>query len=310
MLMKCLALGIKWILNIMGFVLAKMPHWLFLWHIKALAWLMRVFDRRRFEDAKANLDFVYGTQMSEERKQAIIKQCYQNFAFVLLESTRVAFIPFEILNSKFDFVDEHFILDSLTKDGSAVLISAHYGYWEAMAAVLPPRYHWCNMASLGRLTPFDAINQMIIARRELQKVKFIDKKGAFKHLLRLYNSKNALAGILVDQNISPDEGVWIEFFGKRATHTTIASVLSRRFGVGVVPVLIGMNENYTRFEVRYYPPIYCKKSEESNQDILEATQAQADTIERVIRENPQNWFWFHKRWKSAYSEIYSQNSTT
>lgn len=300
-----LAFVLKILVDCMGFCLAKMPHRLFVWCILALAFCMRIYDRRRARDARANLDFVYGDTMSEDEKSKIIKGCYENFAFILLETIRVAFIPAETHIKRFRFVDEHYILQSLEKDKGAVLISAHYGYWEAMASVLPPRYHWCNMASLGRLTPFEAINRLIIMRREMQNVTFINKSGAFKHLLKLYSQGNALVGILVDQNISPQEGVWVEFFGKRATHTTIASVLSRRFGVGIVPVMIGIGENYQEFEVRFYPPIYCAKSADSAQDILEATQAQADLVQEVIAQNPKDWFWFHKRWKSAFREIYN-----
>lgn len=82
-------------------------------------------------------------------------------------------------------------------------------------------------------------------------------------------------------------------------------MISRRFEVGIVPVLIGMNDDYTHFEVRFYPPIYSQKGQDSHQDILEATQAQARVIEEAIRENPKHWFWFHKRWKSAYNSLYS-----
>ena len=295
----------KAITNCVGYSLAKTPHWLFLGHIKVLALLMRIFDRRRFKDAKANLDFVYGESMNEVDKKALIRTCYENFAFVLLETIRVPFIPLEEHTKRFHFVDEDYLLHTLQKDKGAVVISAHYGYWEAIANVLPPRYSWCNMASLGRLTSFDFINQMIIARREVQNVIFIDKKGAFKHLLKLYSEKNPLAGILVDQNISENEGIWIEFFGKKATHTTIASVISRRFGMGIVPVMISIGERYKDFEVRFYPPIYCEKTEESAADILQATQAQANVIEAAIKAKPQDWFWFHKRWKSGYKEIYT-----
>ena len=289
---------------ILGFYLAKMPHWLFVGHIKGLAGLMRLVDRRRHRDARANLDFVYGQSMSEAEKERLIKGCYENFAFVLLETLRVPFIPLERYVERFSFVDERYILESLARDKGAVLISAHYGLWEAMASVLPPRYAWCNMASLGRVTQFEAINELIIKRREMQNVKFIDKKGAFKHLLKLYSQGNALAGILVDQNIAEYEGTWVEFFGKRATHTTIASVLSRRFGVGVVPVMISIGRGWREFEVRFYEPIYCEKSEDSKADIDRATQAQASVIEGAIRAKPQDWFWFHKRFKSAYGEIY------
>lgn len=289
----------------LGFYLAKMPHFLFVCHIKGLSAIFRAFDNRRYKDVRANLDFVYGNSMDEAEKRRIIKLCYEHFAFVILETIRVPFIAFEAHRARFSFIDERYILDALAKDSGAVLVSAHFGYWEAMASVLPPRYSSFNMASLGRLTPFSAINDMIIARRELYSVKFIDKKGAFKHLLKLYSAGNALAGILIDQNISAAEGEWIEFFGKKATHTTIASIISRRFSVAIVPVMIGIGENYRHFEVRFYPPIYTPKSANSNADIKIATQAQANAIEAAIRAKPEDWFWFHKRFKSAHEDIYA-----
>ena len=47
---------------------------------------------------------------------------------------------------------------------------------------------------------------------------------------------------------------------------------------------------------------------DSTADILQATQAQANVIEAAIRAKPQDWFWFHKRWKSAYKEIYNSSA--
>lgn len=62
------------LVNILGFILAKMPHSWFLRCIKAVAWLMRTFDKRRYFDAKANLDFVFGDSKSEEEKKGSLKR--------------------------------------------------------------------------------------------------------------------------------------------------------------------------------------------------------------------------------------------
>lgn len=290
----------------LGFYLAKMPHICFVWHIKALAWIFYALDKRRYNDAYANLEFVYQQTLSHEEKHAIIRRCYENFAFVLLESIRVVYLNPQTYAKRFVFIDEHHITESIGKDGGAVLVSAHFGYWEAMATILPPRYRMCQMASLGRLTQFESINHMIIKRRESNGVRMIDKKGAFKHLLKMYAQKNALVGILVDQNISLHEGIEVEFFGKRATHTTIASVLSRRFGVNIVPVFINPNKDYSRYEVRFYEPIRANNSHNMSQDILEATQTQAHITQRVIESSPSSWFWFHKRFKVFYPDIYQK----
>ena len=262
-------------------------------------------NKRRYNDALTNLNFIYGDSLQLPQKKAIIKRCYQNFAFVILESIRITKIPYHILAQRFEVIDEHYLHNCLKKDGGAVAISGHFGYWEAIATFLPPRFKPYKMASLGRLTGIKSIDALIISRRELQGVRFINKAGAFKELLRFYGKKGALAGILVDQSISANEGVWVDFMGKKATHTPVASILSRRFGVGIVPVFIDFNKDYSKFIARFYPPIYAPHTENSASDIAIATQAQADATTRVISKNPSSWFWFHRRWKDYYKDLYS-----
>lgn len=302
--MKILAILLISFVDMIGFFLARIPHSWFLKIIYFIAFLMRKLDKRRFKDALTNLDFVFKDSLSAEEKNKIVIQGYRNFAFVLLEGIRVCFISKKKYESRFEIIDEKYLLDSLEQNKSAILVSGHFGYWEAMATILPQRYAWLNLASLGRLTDYDIINQLIIKRREAKGVKLIDKKGAFRHLLKMYSQGNAMAGILIDQNISIDEGVWVEFFGKKSTHTSIASILSRRFNIDIVPVFIDFNEDYTHFKVKFYPPIKTKNTQNMQKDILEATQLQADITQEVITKHPSSWFWFHKRWKSAYGEIY------
>ncbi|PAF50520.1 lipid A biosynthesis lauroyl acyltransferase [Helicobacter sp. 13S00477-4] len=265
---------------------------------------MRKFDKRRFKDAKANLDFVYGQSLNEIEKENLIHRCYRNFAFILLESIRVVYIPKSKYKSRFQIINKHYLTDSLKGDKSIVLMSGHYGYWEAMATILPQEFQGYDLASLGRLTDYKAINDLIISRREACGVRLIDKKGAFKHLLKMYSNSKAVVGILLDQNISIDEGIWVDFFGKETTHSTIASILSRRFEVDIVPVFIDFNQDYSKFEIRFYPPIRTQITENATNDIYESTQKQAKLTEEIIRQNPSAWFWFHKRWKSKYGEIY------
>lgn len=302
--MSVLAKLLEWAVNFFGFILAKIPHRCFLAVVDFFAFLMRTLDNRRFKDAMTNLDIAYEQGLDDGQKKAIIKRCYRNFSFILLEGIRVVYLNREKYKSRFEIIDEHYISEALREDKSAVFMGGHFGYWEAMATILPERYSQCNLASLGRLTDYDAINKLIINRREYWGVRLIDKKGAFKHLLKMYTKGNALAGILVDQHMAANEGVEVNFFGKEVTHTTIASILSRRFNVSIIPVFIDFNEDYSRYQIRFYPPIRAENTEDYENDILQATQAQADLMEKVIRENPSSWFWFHKRWKAKYSHLY------
>lgn len=298
-----------WFVSGFGAFLAAIPHAWFLLFVRSLGWLMCVLDnKRRYNDALDNLHFIYEDSLTLAQKKSIIKRCYQNFAFVILESIRIPKIPYYIHQQRFDIIDEHYILESLERHGSAVLVSGHFGYWEALATFLPPRLEPKKMASLGRLTGIPSIDELIISRRELQGVKFIDKSGAFRNLLKFYAQGDAVAGILVDQSISSNEGVCVEFLGKKATHTPIASVLSRRFKIPIVPVFIDMNKDYSRFVMRFFPPIWAPCTQDLASDLQTATQEQADITSKVVRSNPSSWFWFHRRFKDYYPNLYAKKS--
>ncbi|CRF45406.1 lipid A biosynthesis lauroyl acyltransferase [Helicobacter heilmannii] len=296
---------LEWALNGLGFVLACMPHSWFVDCVRALGFVFYKLDKRRYYDAKANLDFVF-PEMEHARKEAIIKRAYQNFAFIILESVRVEFLPKDIYDARFTLIDQENVLKSLAKNGQAVVMGMHFGYWEAVGTSLAQHYAQYDRGSLGRLTKFESINRLIVKHREAFGVHFINKVGAFKELLKVYNGGKGLVGILVDQNISPKEGVEVDFFGHKATHTTIGSILARRFNIDIVAVIIDFNEDYSHYFVTYYPPIQAPNTEDSQADIQEATQAQATLSEQIIRAHPESWFWFHRRFKSTHPEIYKK----
>lgn len=295
---------IVWSFCALGWFLAHIPHRFFLGFVYALSALMRLLDRRRGKDAMANLNFVYPT-MSLEEKKAIIKRCYQNFSFVLLESARALYMPKEAHLARFHFENLHYLQDIVAQEEGFVLLSAHFGYWEAMANALPQFAQGYGMYSLGRLTQFDAVNEMIIQSRENYGVKLINKKGSLKQLLKIYTQPKQAVGILVDQNMSESEAVWVEFFGKEVTHSPVASILSRRYNIPILPVYIDFNEDYTQFFVKFCAPFKTPNTHDMDKDLLEATQIQASLTQEAIQSSPSSWFWFHKRFKAKYPEIYS-----
>lgn len=287
----------------LGWFLACLPHRLFLGFVYALSGLMRLLDRRRYKDAMANLDFVF-PQMSVGEKKAIIKRCYQNFAFVLLESARALYMDKQKHLTRFEFQNLDFLTQLIAEEKSFVLISAHFGYWEAMANALPQFAKGYDLYSLGRLTQFESVNKMIIQSRENYGVKLINKKGSLKQLLKIYTKPKQAVGILVDQNMSESEAVCVKFFGKDVTHSPVASILSRRYDISILPVYIDFNEDYTRFYVKFYEPFKTPNTHDMDKDLLETTQRQASVTQKAIENSPSSWFWFHKRFKARYPEIY------
>jgi KDO2-lipid IV(A) lauroyltransferase len=103
-------------------------------------------------------------------------------------------------------------------------------------------------------------------------------------------------GILTDQALRVNQSIEVDFFDQRATHTALASILSRKFDLDLIPAYIS-TEDYKNYTVKIHEPIKSLKTNNQEEDLDILTQAQASMMEKVIRENPKQWFWMHRRWK-------------
>jgi KDO2-lipid IV(A) lauroyltransferase len=108
--------------------------------------------------------------------------------------------------------------------------------------------------------------------------------------------QNKIVGILTDQAIRKNQSIDVDFFANKATHTPLASILSRKFGLDLIPAYIS-TEDYEEYTVTIYEPIKSIKTDNQEEDLAILTQVQADVMEDVIKDNPKQWFWMHRRWK-------------
>lgn len=298
---KLINLGIYIIANVSGFIIALLPDRAFYFCVKCLANIFKKLDKRRKFDCLANLNFIYGEKLEE--KERILERCYQNFAFVLLNALRLRFISKEKYLKRF-IVHNKEIIESTIERGNFIVVTAHYGDWEATARWIASNYPQIHLSVIGRLTQFEAINNLMEHSRQIFGSSFLDKKGASKHLIKLLNKPNQAIGIVIDQNISPNEGIFVNFFGKQATHTTIASVLARKYNIPIIFVWTTLERDYSTYHIYFDFVTNAIITQDSKNDILEMTQMQADYTQKIIKDKPDEWFWFHKRFKATHSEIY------
>ncbi len=267
--------------------------------IKALAIFAYIVDKKHRRIAEVNLDFAYNKTLSEADKKEIIILAYEN---ILKNAISVAsdMTPEEML-SKFEYVNIG-VVKKLIDDGTKIIfITAHYGNWEVLIKALAAKTG-LKIVAVGRELDSKVMDMVIKNSRERFGAELISKHGAMRKLVKALKDGKS-AGILVDQNTAEDEGLLISFFGKEARQTPVASILARRFRAAIVPVFCE-NIELDRYKLIFYEPIYCPLTDDVDADILSCTQAQSDALEVQIRKNPGLWFWFHKRWKNRYEEIY------
>lgn len=174
--------------------------------------------------------------------------------------------------------------------GKGVLVAtAHLGNWElsafSHALMTAPMHIVVRPLDNPRLDAF------VEKRRALSGNHVIHKKEAAREILRALAAGDAV-GILIDQNTTPAEGVFIDFFGRKACAGTAFVKFAHHTGAAVVPGYALWSESEKKYILRFDPEI------EMSGDIPADTQRVHAALEGVIREHPDQWLWIHRRWKT------------
>jgi len=129
------------------------------------------------------------------------------------------------------------------------------------------------------------------------------ERGGIKILIRGSSTPKAvlqelksgkLLAILSDVRM-PTDGLPIRFFGKTANIGPGMATFAYHAKVPIFPV-ITRREGWSRHWFRFGPPLHPDRTADKKSEILRLTQQVFDILESGIREAPEQWFWFNKRW--------------
>lgn len=181
-------------------------------------------------------------------------------------------------------------VEAALRQGRGVLFAtAHLGNWELSAfahALLAAPMHVV-------VRPLDnpLIDALVERRRMLSGNRLIFKKDYARAILKALAANEAV-GILVDQNASLDDGVFVDFFGVPACASIGFAKLAAHSGAAVIPGFALWSETEGRYVLRFYPPVAITG------DTARDTEAVQKQLEEVIRAYPDQWLWIHRRWKT------------
>lgn len=174
--------------------------------------------------------------------------------------------------------------------GKGVLFAtAHLGNWELSAFAHALLTEPMNVV----VRPLDnpLIDDLVERRRALSGNKLLSKRDFARSIFHALKD-NEPVGILVDQNSSAENGVFVPFFGQPACTNLTFAKLAARSGAAVIPGFAVWNQSERRYILRFYPAV------EITGDAAADTARIQAAIEAAIRENPDQWLWIHRRWKT------------
>jgi KDO2-lipid IV(A) lauroyltransferase len=238
--------------------------------------------------AMRNLELAFPEKSTAERR-AITDEVFRSIARLIWVFARFPQMNRENIQEWIRYEGLEHYLDAKKAGRGILFATAHFGNWELSAfahALMTEPMHIM-------IRPLDnpGIDRLVEDRRRLSGNHLIVKWDGVRAVLRALHQNEAV-GVLIDQNTSLQEGVFVDFFGTPACANTAFAKIAARTGAAVILGYAVWSDSEGKYILKFHPPLAISG------DAAEDTQRIHSLLERVIREHPGQWLWIHRRWKT------------
>ena len=271
---------------------------------ESLAWFIHfVLPRRwtRYHVARDNVRVAFGEQYSEaEIEQLIYRMWVHLFRTVaeIIQSARKLHI--HSYRRVIHFANVNRTREALCSGRRLIMLGGHLGNWEISTSLLGI---WgFPMGVVARELDNPHLHDWFRRFRELTGHRLMLKSGDYADMNALLSRGGSL-GMLCDQDAGP-RGLFVDFFGRPAsTFKSIALLALEYDALIVVGYTIRQADKvhdcpWVKFEVGC-EALIDPRAVVSNDPVGEITREYTAALERAIRKAPEQYFWLHRRWKSA-----------
>lgn len=249
--------------------------------------------------AKHRIIVLHNLRCSFPEKQTdelirIAKGVYRHLATVLAEFFDLPYINRETINEWVEVKGLENYRAAVAEGKGVLSIVAHFGNWELMTIAVPIFLQTMHIVYRPLDSPI--LDNMVEYVRTMWGNSLIPKGKSGKRIIRLLQDRQII-GILSDQNVAVQEGVFVDFFGRPACTGVGLAVLAMRSGAPVLPAFMARQKS-GKYYLILKPAVKAVCTDDYETDLIINTQHFTKIIEEVVREYPDQWFWLHQRWKT------------
>ena len=251
-------------------------------------------DRRHRDIAFNNIKRAYGDEIDTAECRKWVKANFIQLTRVGLELPSLLRLNKKNMMSYVEFSGWENMFEAAKRGKGVFLFTAHLGNWELMA-LAGPLMLGLPFHILVRPIDFKPLDRLMEEIRSQTGNIILDKDKSVGHILDLL-SKKEIVGVLLDQNSSWFEGVYVPFFGRTACTNKGLAMFALRYDVTVLPVF-NIRQKNGRYRILVEPPVSLIRTGDFKHDIVENTALFNRIIEKYVRMAPDNWAWVHRRWR-------------
>jgi KDO2-lipid IV(A) lauroyltransferase len=260
----------------------------------AISQLVYLFHVRLRQVGMRNLEMAFPEKSEKERKR-ILRAEFTSLGRQLAELCQFPrYTP--------ENIDEVVIYEQLgnyerayERRKGVLFLTAHFGGWELSAFAHSLHGHRVNIVMRPMDNPY--LDGMLQSYRTMHGNKVVPKDDFVRGLLAAMKAGETV-GILMDTNMTPPQGVFVDFFGIPACTASGLARIALRTDAAVVPGFTIWDESLRKYRLRFDPALELVRTGDLEADIVTNTQNFTKVIEGYVRQYPEQWLWVHRRWKT------------
>ena len=235
----------------------------------------------------------------------IAKGVYRNMAVIAAEFFDLPWLDEERIRETVEVEGLEHCVEALKKKRGLLMVGAHFGNWELQAIAFSLIFR----PILFLYRPLDNLflDRLVTSVRSITGNRPLAKKKAMRQMLLTLRA-NGIVGLLIDQNWSWQEGVFVDFFGQPACTSDGVARLAMHTEAPVIPGFIVRRED-GKYRIVIGEAIALVNTGERKKDVLINTQNFTRIVEDMIRKYPDQWFWVHQRWKTQPCDVQQKKNS-
>src|SRR5678815_156845 len=164
-----------------------------------------------------------------------------------------------------------------------VFLTGHLGGWELSAFAHSLSGYPLSIVMRSLDNP--KVDALIQSYRTMHGNKTIDKDDFVRGLLGAMRAGETV-GILMDTNMTPPQGVFVDYFGVAACTASGLARVARKTEAAVIPAYTIWDPQLRKYKICFEPPIALTRTDDPEADAVANTALFTKALEKIARRHP------------------------
>lgn len=251
------------------------------------------------ERERAVEQMLWALGKSEDETRRTVRASFINLARNVLE---IFYMPHLNKQNFHEFIEiDHLerMIDALAEGRGVVVLTGHVGTWEWLSASFT--MNDLPVTAIAKPQPNIQYTQALDDLRKTINVQIFSRGTSELIAAARALKAGKILGFLADQDGGPG-GALVDFFGRPAATPMGPAVFARKFHSPVLPAFI-LRQPDGKHRVVIGEVMRYEDTGNPDQDLYDFTVRMTRIVEDIIREHPEQWLWFQKRWNTKPEEM-------